>query len=534
MSSSRLGSTESVKALATRLVAIAAIFVVAVLLELRGTSSHSDRELTALYALVLAGFLLSLAYAALAAHGGFPRRHTIELVGDGCLVTALVYCSGGSASLFEFLYVVWIVHAAVTAGERGALFACLTAMLGFGLMVLGEAGGWLPPFSQDGMISFPAALSVVGLHSVAFLFTALLARRLAVQIQAGRRELHDLGELYQRIVDNVSSGLLTVNRAGEITSFNAEAQRITGCAAEQVMGEPLASLFPTLAELFPTLPTEHEGTRLQVRFRSRDGRDAHLGMSISALRDAAGMEVGAILVFQDLTQIIEMEERLRRSERLSAVGQLAAGMAHEIRNPLASLSGAIELLLADLPDEGQSADRLKQIVQRETERLKRLVSDFLSYARPGEGRVERVPLRDLLAGIRELLLAGEHSAVDVELDVPPGLSTKGDPDQLSQVFWNLVLNAVQASPPDSPVVVHGGAHAGEAEGSVFVEVTDRGSGIAPEHIERVFEPFFTTRPKGTGLGLATVHRVVEAHGGELSVRSELGKGTTVRVSLPDA
>ncbi|MEE9279786.1 MAG: ATP-binding protein [Myxococcota bacterium] len=537
MDAERRRSAESVKALATRLVAIAAIFVLAVLLEVRGATSYSDREVTALYALVLAGFLLSLAYAALAAHGGFKRRHTIELVGDGCLITGLVYCSGGTASLFEFLYIIWIVHAAVTAGERGALLACASAMLGFGLMVLGEAGGWLPPFDQHPVIGFSSALSVVGLHSVAFLFTALLARRLAVQIQTGRRELHDLGELYQRIVDNVSSGLLTVNRQGEITSFNAEAARITGQSAEEVMGEPLAELFPTLAELFPTLPPESEGTRLQVRFRSRDGKEALLGMSISALRDSSGEEVGAILVFQDLTQIVEMEERLRRSERLSAVGQLAAGMAHEIRNPLASLSGAIELLSADLPSEGQSAGRLKQIVQRETERLERLVSDFLRYARPAQGRIEKVALGELMDEIRELLRAGDYADVRLDLEIPPDVCTKGDPDQLRQVFWNLVLNAVQSEPADGRVLVRTSVQeAGDAEGggSVLIEVSDRGSGIPPEILERVFEPFFTTRAEGTGLGLATVHRVVEALGGELSVSSSLGEGTVVRVVLPDA
>lgn len=525
MEAERQLSTESVKALAARLVGIAAIFVLAVLSEVRGGASYSDREVAALYALVLAGFLLSLAYAALAAHGGFPRRFAVELVGDGCLITGLVYCSGGSESLFEFLYIIWIVYAAVTTGERGALLACACAMIGFSLMALGEAGSWLPPFGQQAVITMPAALSTVGLHSVAFLFTALLARRLAVQIQAGRQELHDLGELYQRIVDNVSSGLLTVDTRGEITSFNAEAERITGYFSSEVIGLPVS-------RLFPTLPVDGDRTRLQVRLRGSKGPDAHLGMSISALRDSRGEEVGAILVFQDLTQIVEMEEQLRRSERLGAVGQLAAGMAHEIRNPLASLSGAVELLLADLPSDGPSAGRLTQIVRRETERLDRLVSDFLSYARPGEGRIERVPLGELMDEICQLLAAGEHAEIQLVVEIPDGLCATGDPDQLREVFWNLVLNAVQSEPRDGRVLVRGAEVDTESGTAVRIEVIDRGGGIDPEILERVFEPFFTTRPKGTGLGLATVHRVVEAHGGELSVSSPPGEGTTVRVLLP--
>jgi two-component system sensor histidine kinase PilS (NtrC family) len=255
-------------------------------------------------------------------------------------------------------------------------------------------------------------------------------------------------------------------------------------------------------------------------------------MSISALRDSRGEEIGAILVFQDLTQIVEMEEQLRRSERLGAVGQLAAGMAHEIRNPLASLSGAVELLLADLPSDGPSAGRLTQIVRRETERLDRLVSDFLSYARPGEGRIERVPLGELMDEICQLLAAGEHAEIQLVVEIPDGLCATGDPDQLREVFWNLVLNAVQSEPRDGRVLVRGAEVDTESGTAVRIEVIDRGGGIDPEILERVFEPFFTTRPKGTGLGLATVHRVVEAHGGELSVSSPPGEGTTVRVLLP--
>ena len=174
-------------------------------------------------------------------------------------------------------------------------------------------------------------------------------------------------------------------------------------------------------------------------------------------------------------------------------------------------------------------------MQRETERLNRLVGDFLRYARPGEGRVERVALRDLMDEIRQLVEADEHSGVRLDLEIPDDVCTKGDPDQLRQVFWNLVLNAVQSEPRDARVLVRGEVQRplqSEDNESVLIEVIDRGSGIPEDILERVFEPFFTTRAKGTGLGLATVHRVVEAHGGELTVSSTEGEGTRVRVLLP--
>jgi two-component system sensor histidine kinase PilS (NtrC family) len=244
-----------------------------------------------------------------------------------------------------------------------------------------------------------------------------------------------------------------------------------------------------------------------------------------------------VLIFQDLTQVVQMEEQLRRSERLSAVGQLAAGLAHEIRNPLASLSGAIELLAGDLPDPDPSSRRLVRIVQRETARLNRLVGDFLSYAGPGPVRHEVVHVRELLEEIGQLIGNSDCAGVELCLEVPGELAVLGNPDQLRQVFWNLVLNAAEAEPPDRKVRVSAETlppQEPEGELRAVIEILDRGTGIPPEILERVFEPFYTTKPKGTGLGLATVHRVVEAHGGQLLVRSRPGEGTSVRVVLPAA
>ena len=522
-------ATLPVNAFATRLAALAAIFTLCVLSQLRGGGAYSERELGALYALVLAGFLLALAYGALAAWSQTRRLHLFELVGDALLVSGFVYSSGGARSIFGFLFLVWIVYAALTLGARGAVLACVCAVIAYSTVVWGPVAGWLPPFDPEAALNRHEALvSVIG-HSVAFLAVALLARRLAVEVQAGRRELHELGEIHRRIVDNVSSGLLTVSRAGEISSFNREAERITGWPAAEILGRPLAWLFPG----FGSLDAAAHQERVQIRFQSRDGRALHLGMSVSSLRDPADRADGAIVIFQDLTRVVEMEEELRRSERLGAVGQLAAGLAHEIRNPLASLSGAIELLAADLPKGDQNSQTLTQIVRRETARLNRLVSEFLTYARPGPGRSEPVPLRPLFEELRALVEKDGSCGVELHVDVPADLRALGNPDQLRQVFWNLVLNAAQSEPVDGVVRVRARAEAALLP-EIEISILDRGCGVPPDALARMFEPFFTTKPKGTGLGLATVHRVVEAHGGRISVASELGKGTTVRVFLPRA
>jgi two-component system sensor histidine kinase PilS (NtrC family) len=527
-----------VGALATRLVAIGALFALAVALEVGGRVPYSERQLVALHAVVLAGFLGTLAQGLLAAYGG-GRPALLELAGDGMLITALVYCTGGPRSVFGFVYVVWIVYAALRAGSRGAALAPAAAFAGYALVTWGVERDWLPALEMADRVGSSVLLSDLGTHAVAFVLVAALAHRLARQIKRGERELHELGELQRRIFDNVSSGLLTVDLGGSITSFNREAARITGLPGSAAVGTRLEAAFPDIAEAIAASPVAAEPdeqglSRLCIRFENRRGEPLYLGLSCSTLRDEEGQPEGQVVIFQDLTRVTEMEEELQRSERLAAVGQLAAGLAHEVRNPLGSLSGAIELLAAELPAPDPASRRLLRIVQRETTRLDGLVSDFLAYARPGELRHERCALDELLRDLAALFTEGEHRHVALDLDLEDRLVTLGDPDALRQVLWNLLLNAAQAEPADGRVRVTA-RRASDAKGSwIRVEVRDTGKGIEPAILERIFEPFFTTRAKGTGLGLATVHRLVEAHGGSVQIASEVGTGTTVAVVVPAA
>jgi two-component system sensor histidine kinase PilS (NtrC family) len=278
-------------------------------------------------------------------------------------------------------------------------------------------------------------------------------------------------------------------------------------------------------------PADGALARARVGMRNRAGEPLHLGLSRSPLRGARGDEDGTILIFQDLTRLVEIEDELSRSRRLAAVGQLATGLAHEIRNPLGAMSGAIELLAAELPELGANGRRLARIVQRETERLNRLVVDFLAYARPGPLRRERCPLREIASELAELYARSEHHPVRLELEVPGDLYASGDPDALRQVLWNLLRNAAEAKPQDGVVRLRARR---ERDGLVRLEVCDRGEGMSRDVLDRLFEPFFSTRPKGTGLGLATVHRLMERQGGSLQVHSAPGQGTTFAVLLPEA
>lgn len=532
-----------VGAFATRLVVLAVVFGLAVVSEVGGGGLWSEREIAALYALVLVGFLLSLAYGALSAWSARGPRVRMELAGDGLWILAVLHCTGGVGSAFGFLYVVWIVHAALAAGPRAAVVALGGASLGYGVLALGPVHGWFPAFDPA---TAPAPESIArstGVHLLAYLCVTLLARHLAAEIQSGRSELRELGEIHRRIVDNIATGLVSVDRDGAITSFNGEAERITGFESAEVIGQALREVLPVLAAAVE--PDAERSVsrgratlveRLQVDLLNRDEVELHLGLSASALFDSKGARDGAVLIFQDLTRVVEMEERLHRSERLSAVGQLAAGLAHEVRNPLASLSGAVELLCADLPEgDGDGASRrLGDIVVRETGRLNRLVGEFLTYARPGAGELHPVDLAAVLSDIEELAAHSDDDAlagVRLVVDAPPEARVCGNADQLRQVVWNLVLNAAQAKPADGRVRVS----CRPCEGGVTdLRVSDTGSGIPLAVLDRVLEPFFTTRASGTGLGLAAVYRVVEAHGGELEICSEPGEGTRVRVLLRSA
>ena len=530
-------------ATAGRLLIIGGVFALGVIVEVRGPGAYSDRALAVLSALVVAGFASTLAQALLARREPPAWLAPAEAASDLLLITALVYCTGGTQSVFGFLYVCWIVYVTSRLGPGGALVASGLSTIAYATTSIGLAQGWVEPLDQAVATSVYVTLESVGRHALAFLTTGLLCHRLAREIRTGRSRLRELGELYRKIIGNVSSGLLTVDRDDRISSFNREAERITGWRENEALGARLAEVLPgwksgdlVAGEGLATQDLEPGvAQRRSLHLTTRDGREVYLGFSVSPLRGDRNEFEGFVIVFQDLTEVVAMEERLRRSERLAAVGQLAARLAHEIRTPLASLLGAIELLERELKPKGRPSRRLFGIVQRETQRLSRLLSDFLAFARPKRPRPLIVDLRSLLEEVQDLLLRGEAPSIAIEIEAEDEARVSGDPDQLRQVLWNLLLNAVQAEPSDGVVRVRVRRAAVASEigfQSVEVTVEDRGAGIPAESLSQVFDPFFTTKPKGTGLGLATVHRVVEAHGGSVQITSELGQGTCVRVFLP--
>ncbi len=475
----------------------------------------------------------SLLLGRIATERGLSRLALVQFLCDVAVTTALVYLTGGTDSLFTFLYGLTIINASIVLYRRGALLTAAAAAISFGLVVDLSYYGFLKPFAPDlvggGDVTSREALYRVGVSTLGFFMTGVLASYLANVLRAQGIDLREQKALTKNIVDNLSSGLLTVDRGLTITSFNRGAEELTGRRLADVYGTELVALFPGVAQRIVG-PEAPEPRRHEERFIAADGTSRVLGFSYSTLRNDDAEEIGTILIFQDLTELREMELRLKREERLAAVGRLAAGIAHEIRNPLASISGSIETLRGGL-DLGPEDARLMGIILRETSRLDGLISDFLNYVKPVRQKMRRVDFGAVLQETADAIRSTDAGR-QVEFALPPPsetLAVRGDPDHLKQVAWNLFLNASEAMGGKGRVEVRVLATRADR---VTVEVADVGAGIDPETLPRVFEPFFTTKERGVGLGLAMVHKIVEGHGGNIEVDSEPGKGARFRMSLP--
>jgi two-component system sensor histidine kinase PilS (NtrC family) len=478
---------------------------------------QASDALAPLYRIVAATYGASLLFSVLLRGQLFLRAVAVAQIAlDVATAVAAVAVTGLSESVFIFMFLLAIVNGAILLHRAGAVAAVALALVGY----LGVVA-WLHPN--------PSALrATLFAHGAAFVATGLLAGWLAEQLRlTGERLAESEGDLaavtalHEAIVQSVTSGLLTLDPGRRITFLNRAGEQITGYALGRIVGDPAERWFPAFAG---------EG-RHEAEMVTAAGESRLLGYTAFDLRGRTGRAPGTAVIFQDLTELRAMEEAVQRSKRLADLGTLAAGLAHEVRNPLAAISGCVELLrgVQGLPAQDQ---RVLEIVLRETGRLDGLLTRFLEFTRPP--RPQRVPT-DLAALLGETLDVFAGDPVAAGLQVDRALSTARvacDPDQVRQVAWNLLANAAQA------IQESGGRGrirvscelTADGGGSVMVE--DDGPGIAPGELTRIFTPFFSTKPKGTGLGLAVVQRIVDGHGGSVSVASKPGQGARFTVRLP--
>ena len=523
-----------------------------------GLTAHGDGETAAraergVYATVVFAFAATIAFALWHLR---TRREVIfgavQVATDVGIVTSLVWFTGGSESIFAFLYIPITVYAALLLGRRGAYAASVLGAVGYGGLLLAPHLGWAP-IQELAPGTEPMRLALFGVHAGALLLVALLASALSHERdRAGRaldertRDLRSLQRLHERTVESLTSGLLTTDPHGRITSFNPEAERITGVSGVEAIGRVLDDVIPGALAHVREAATSSEKGRTRLRYRDVRGRDLYLGLAGSRLRPGENDPGGYVVIFQDVSRVVEMEAELRRHERLAGIGQLSAGLAHEIRNPLAAISGSIQILESSVTgEESEEARRLMGIVVRETDRLNALITDFLHFARPAPAKPEPVAIARALDDMAQIFESVRPATVRLTVDAPPELRVLADDRQLRQLLWNLFLNALQAMPEGGDLEIRARAAAQgppdagrneSAEGPHWVEiqVADTGAGIPEDVLERIFDPFFTTKKEGTGLGLATVHRIVEGNGGHVKVESAVGRGTRFCVLLPAA
>jgi two-component system, NtrC family, sensor histidine kinase PilS len=497
-------------------------------------------------------FLIGLTYALTVVYAGTLRFVDerrwfvdVQLAGDALIVSAFIYFTGGATSYFTSLYVLPIMAASTVQFRRGGLMVAWLSAVLYGGVVLAQyltAAGWLhDPWLGEAVLpprsvaEYTYALNATGFFAVAWLSGSLSesVRSTGERLARASSQIADLQALNQHVIDSLPSGLATTDPSLRVLTFNRAAELITGLAFRSVVGRQISEAlqFPAnlVAAINRDLPT---GPTRRVEFPyHHEGRRIDIGLSVAYLETPGG-RAGYLFTFQDVTDIKKLERDARLQQRLAAVGEMAAGIAHEIRNPLASMSGSIQILRQELPLSADQ-EQLMDIVLRESERLNTTIRSFLAYARPQRFAIERFDVRRALKDAA-LLLRNSAEVLEghvIDVDVPATeLWYEADEGQIKQIVWNLATNGLRAMPDGGRLRL--GASADASSEGVVVTVADEGVGIAAEELDGLFQPFHGRFAKGSGLGLAIVHRIVTDYNGEIHVSSEPGRGTTVSVRLP--
>jgi two-component system, NtrC family, sensor histidine kinase PilS len=533
--------------IALRLAAATVLLGAALVIQIRAPGEFGTNPFFALIALVYAVSLIFIASLRLVER--FPWLTDIHFAIDVIVVSACVALTGGITSLFTSLYVLPIVAASTIQFRRGALQVAAFGSLLFSGVVLAQYlqatghldslfgitfGGALPTLS---VAQYTVGLNVFGLFAVALLAGSLAerVRRADVRLEQASEEIADLQFFNQYVIDNLLSGLATADEQNRIVTFNRSAVIITGHSLASVLTKGASEVLQLPREFAERLDDELQrmrSKRAEIQYRRADGVVIMLGLAVAQLPLPDGRR-GYLYTFQDVTDVKRLERNAQLQNRLAAVGEMAAGIAHEIRNPLASMSGSMQILRQELTLSADQ-EQLMDIVLRESERLNDTIRSFLAYARPQHVLVQELHLHRVLLETATLLRNSHEVGECHTIEVRPGptdVIVQGDENQLRQIVWNLATNGLRAMPQGGTLTLSASSHAAQ-RGAAVLTVTDEGVGIRHDDIEGIFQPFRGSFGKGTGLGLAIVHRIVSDYNAAIDVHSQPGQGTTFRVTFP--
>jgi two-component system, NtrC family, sensor histidine kinase PilS len=506
-----------------------------ILYQFSGAASSTLASLPFLYLLVGVSYLHALvSFLSLPLVKRLHFYTQIQIAWDLLLCFFILFATGGKESLFSFTFIFVIISASAFFALKDVVVVAAAAAILYGSLVDLQYYGKLPHWSGwDPFVSLASgeAFYAVFVHVVAFFLIALLSGALSERwrkseraLQAKEIDYQELEVFNQVVLANINSGLMIVNQQGRIRSFNSGASQITGYALEDIYNKPIREMFPEVKAFRGG--DFNEVSRAEAVIADRAGKQRVLGYATKSLLNSTQELMGLLITFQDLTQVKEMELQLKRSDRLAAIGRLSASMAHEIRNPLAAISGSVQLLAEDTGVDAEGR-RLMHIVVKEADRLSGLLTNFLAYARPKKPDLRDVNLSRILDEIIEMTKGDSRfDQIELTCHCPPQAVKIVDRDQIRQALWDLLINAAEATGENGLIRIA----LNPGDGSLLIE--DDGPGIAEEIRERVFEPFFTTKCAGTGMGLASVFSIVEAHNGSIEILSGSLGGACFRIMLP--
>jgi len=508
-------------------------------IRIKETEQSQQAELTPVYFIIALTYLFSFAslFIPKIIKNIRPNIH-IQSLSDISLITGLVYVTGGIESIYSVLYPLVIIYSTLFLAGRGGLISASVGSIFYGVLLDLQYYGVIQPLSLLGYdYNYEAGyiFSRIFIHIISFYIIALLTNFAVKQEKMARDLLEEkesafdqLDLLHKSIIESVDSGILTIDLNGNIKSFNKGAEEITGFLRFEIINKKLDDVFPVLSSMLNKKNQWKQGGRFEAM-----GSGKILGCSVTPLVDSNRKKVGNTLIFQDLTVIKEMERKIERNKRLAFVGEMAAGLAHEIRNPLASISGPIQMLSKDLRLD-ETDRKLMQIILRGKDRLDGFVKDFLLLARPKPSERRDINVKVIIDDLLESLRFSPEWREDIEVikNLCNQTSIYGNKAEIRQVIWNIISNAVQAMPEGGKLQIKTREVFNDTKEYLEIRIIDNGCGIEEKNQAKVFEPFYTTKKNGTGLGLAIVNRIMESHMGKIRIKSKPGKGTDCIVLLP--
>ena len=463
-----------------------------------------------------------------------------QILMDVILITILNHYSGGSQSIFTILCFFPIITGSFILRRRGGLAAAAACTLGYGAVLLLEYFGYRPDYFENywymPLQDINSVLNFFSIHGLTFFITAILSSLLSERLQRTEKEListtlkyNQLSVLYKKIFDDIPSGIITVLNQKNIISFNPISENITGFRAAEMIDKDINLAFPNLKL------DANMNYRSEVTITRKDRQEIPIGYSYAKLNMPGTEDNFQVITLQDLSRTKQLEKQIMQAEKMATIGEMAAGIAHELRNPLAAIYGAAQVLdsSGDIKSQNQG---LMNIITRECKRLQISINDFLTFSKPIEPEKEWVPMLPLINEAIQLLQQTKDWPEKCQpvITIPEKMSCWADPEQIRKLLLNILHNScisLRNKVGEIQITAHEATDDSGAEKSILT-ITDNGIGIPSLIIDKIYDPFLTTRENGTGLGLSIVKQIIDTHEGGITISSTKHQGTTAEIWLP--